>query len=226
MTNPLPVRRPLPIDPEELARRIAEGEGTRIEFKQGLPSAEKIARTLAAFANTRGGLFVVGVGDRGELVGAPRPEASASEILRVAREDVEPPLEPLVAVAVLDGCTLVTCFVRRTESGPHAARLANGETEITVRLGSSTRRAEGPALEALHRGSNSRPLDVFERTALVWIERQGDTGGLAEGRATAENFSVAHNVGRRRALRAFVRLEREGHIVGHGKGLRRSYAAL
>lgn len=52
---------------ERLREVIAAGEGRQVEFKRGLPRDEKTARTLVAFANTRGGLLIVGVGDRGEL---------------------------------------------------------------------------------------------------------------------------------------------------------------
>ena len=61
------------IDPAELVLSIAEGEGKSLEFKRGLPRDVRVARTLCAFANTRGGLLLIGVGDRGEIVGAPRP---------------------------------------------------------------------------------------------------------------------------------------------------------
>src|SRR5688500_3044857 len=36
-------------------------EGYPVEFKRELPSAHKIAKSLASFANTHGGWFIVGV---------------------------------------------------------------------------------------------------------------------------------------------------------------------
>jgi len=42
--------------------------------------------------------------------------------------------------------------------------------------------------------------------------------------ASAEAFARAGNVGRARARRAFVKLERQGRLVGHGAGARRAYA--
>ncbi|NOT31836.1 MAG: ATP-binding protein, partial [Planctomycetes bacterium] len=74
------------LDADELARLIAGGEGKQLEFKRGLPGDPKVARTLCAFANTRGGLLLIGVGDRGELVGAPRPRESMSRLRAVAAE--------------------------------------------------------------------------------------------------------------------------------------------
>lgn len=45
------------------------GEGAYLEFKRTIPSAYKIAREIAAFANTRGGTLLIGVDDDKSLVG-------------------------------------------------------------------------------------------------------------------------------------------------------------
>ncbi len=45
------------------------GEGTYLEFKRTIPSADKIAREIAAFANTSGGTLLVGVDDDKSLIG-------------------------------------------------------------------------------------------------------------------------------------------------------------
>ena len=48
---------------------IAQQEGLRLDFKQNLSSQAKIAKTIVAFANTAGGTIVVGISDRGKLIG-------------------------------------------------------------------------------------------------------------------------------------------------------------
>lgn len=51
-------------------KNLAEtGEGTYLEFKRTIPSAYKIAREIAAFANTKGGTVLIGVDDDKSLVG-------------------------------------------------------------------------------------------------------------------------------------------------------------
>jgi predicted HTH transcriptional regulator len=47
----------------DLRNLIQRGEGTYLEFKKTIPSPEKIAREIAAFANTSGGTILVGVDD-------------------------------------------------------------------------------------------------------------------------------------------------------------------
>jgi len=48
-----------------LKELIAKGEGERLDFKQTITSAQKIAKTLSAFANTKGGVLLVGIKDNG-----------------------------------------------------------------------------------------------------------------------------------------------------------------
>ena len=76
------------LDADSLRALIAEGEGVRLEFKRGLPRPERLARTLCAFANTRGGLLVVGVEDNGRPYGVPRPTEVLAELRRVAAEAI------------------------------------------------------------------------------------------------------------------------------------------
>ena len=57
-----------------LKRRIEEGEGLHLDFKYEISDAPKIARSLAAFANTEGGSLLVGVKDNGVLRGVTSEE--------------------------------------------------------------------------------------------------------------------------------------------------------
>lgn len=53
----------------DLKNLIQTGEGTFLEFKHSVASPEKIAREMAAFANTKGGTILIGVEDNGEMIG-------------------------------------------------------------------------------------------------------------------------------------------------------------
>ena len=63
---------------------IAEGESTTVEFKQRLPPDSILARTLVAFANTNGGIILIGIIDKGEIIGLTKKEASFT-IIRIQR---------------------------------------------------------------------------------------------------------------------------------------------
>jgi Putative DNA-binding domain len=61
--------------PANLLAIIAKGESEEVEFKSTLPPDAVLARHLSAFANTRGGILIVGVGDDGQPHGLPPQEA-------------------------------------------------------------------------------------------------------------------------------------------------------
>ncbi|HAY35848.1 MAG: ATP-binding protein [Bacteroidetes Order II. Incertae sedis bacterium] len=54
---------------EEARRIVAKGEGLYTEFKTRVPSPDRLAREVIAFANTNGGRVFIGVDDEGGIIG-------------------------------------------------------------------------------------------------------------------------------------------------------------
>lgn len=48
---------------------IAQGEGLQLDFKYNISDSRKIAKSLVAFANTKGGTLLIGVKDNGAIAG-------------------------------------------------------------------------------------------------------------------------------------------------------------
>ncbi|HVS16994.1 MAG TPA: ATP-binding protein [Planctomycetota bacterium] len=207
-----------------LRELVAEGEGRALEFKRGLPGDAKVARSLSAFANTKGGLFLVGVTDRGSFFGAPRPRETMAHLRKVAAHQLEPPLAVEVGITDVDGIRIVWCSVPLSPDRPHAAIGDDGVRALMVRVGASNRRASGATLAALQSGPSRNSPDALERRVLEWVASRARAGGRPDGDATVAAFAQATNVGRQRAKRAFVRLEAAGRLVGHGAGVRRVYS--
>ena len=92
---------------EELLDKIRLGESTFLEFKEVRfagerirgPGRDALADGLAAFANSRGGVFVLGVEDTThEIVGIPidRLDAVVDFVREVCIDSVDPPIESVV----------------------------------------------------------------------------------------------------------------------------------
>lgn len=213
------------LDANALAELLAEGEGRRLEFKEGFSNPHKLARTLAAFANTRGGVLVIGVDDAGRVRGVPRPDDVKRELALAARDAVDPPLELEPRTVDLDGRRVVVATIALSKRRPHAALAVGGEREIVVRVGASNRRADGAAKRAIELDSrDARGLAPLEKSIVAWIGSLAPKGDGAAARAEVAGFAKARNVGVQRARRAFIALERRGLIVGYGSGARRAYA--
>jgi predicted HTH transcriptional regulator len=68
---------------------IKEGEHQELDFKNRVNDASKIAKTLVAFANTKGGRLLVGVDDQGEIVGID-PDQEKHILLTAAKKYCRP----------------------------------------------------------------------------------------------------------------------------------------
>lgn len=209
---------------EDVLTCASGGEGTRMEFKRALPRDERAARTLCAFANTRGGLLLVGVTDRRRVHGVHRPEDVTERLRMLCEIYLTPALAVEVQVVAVGGPRVVACSVPLSRARPHAVLLGDGEREVVVRVGASNRIADGPTLEALKRGRvPKRTASPLEQDILGWARRRAEDDGRPGGTATVERFARAFNVGLPRARRAFVRLESRGLLIGHGSGRARIF---
>lgn len=199
----------------ELAARIADGEGRRLELKRGLPSHAKVARTLGAFANGVGGLFLVGVEDDLVVCGAPRPEETAEELRSIAREDVRPPLAPRLWVEELEVAggrrRVVAAWIARSDALPHLARQSDGQWECCERRAASTRHCDPEAVRAARDAEGA--LDSVAVEVLEAIRAAARTTGVALAEVAATTGR-----GRSRVRRALHRLESGGWTFGWGEG--------
>src|SRR5918999_3123385 len=80
----------------ELLRLIRGGEDTYLELKVKLSNTEKIAQEIVALANTGGGVIVFGVNDQMRVEGVDDAESVQEELVRICREEIEPPLVALI----------------------------------------------------------------------------------------------------------------------------------
>jgi predicted HTH transcriptional regulator len=201
---------------------LARGEDAQTEFKQRLPRGPALARALAALANTKGGWLLVGVDDQGRVLGLADAPAARRQIEELARTRLEPELRVEFAVLSFEDRSLLLCVV---PSAPQPVRVLeeSGQQIEYVRVGASTRRAQGPALRALRHGRRSaRASNPLERSILEWLARIGPHPNGAR----VETFARERNIGLERARKAFVNLELAGAIIGSGHGKRRSYTLL
>lgn len=103
---------------------------------------DRVARELVALANTLGGDLYVGVDRDGTVTGVSEPEHAESEIIRVARNGVYPPILPLLSFGRLEqnGKTVLVVHVRPGTNPPYCTDPRDAET-IFVRVCSSTLKA-------------------------------------------------------------------------------------
>ncbi|MCW5960315.1 MAG: putative DNA binding domain-containing protein [Pyrinomonadaceae bacterium] len=85
-----------PTTRSELLRLIRGGEDTYLELKVKLSNSERVAQEIIAIANTAGGVMIFGVSDQLRIEGVNNPEGVQEELVKICREEIYPPLIPLL----------------------------------------------------------------------------------------------------------------------------------
>ncbi|MDQ3374172.1 MAG: ATP-binding protein, partial [Acidobacteriota bacterium] len=121
----------------ELLRLIRGGEDTYLELKVKLSNSEKLAKGIVALANTAGGTMIFGVSDQLRIEGVSNAEEVQQELARICREDIFPPLLPLLdCIAFDNGRRIVVLDVEgrrrpyRTKDGRFYLRIGAEKREV------------------------------------------------------------------------------------------------
>lgn len=105
------------------------GEGTYLEFKRTIPSAYKIAREIAAFANTSGGTLLIGVDDDKSLVGVLGYQEEEYMLDKATREICDPTVDITIEVVHFGERDLLVIKIPEVDNKPVYVK---GEKEDTV----------------------------------------------------------------------------------------------
>ncbi len=131
---------------------LFEGEGETLEFKQTLNDKYKIAKTLCAFANTRGGVLLVGVKDNKTVVGVDPEEEK--HVLEAAEFLCQPPI-PLQIEEIYweqdedEELTILKISVAESTDKPHYAGNRKNEMIPYLRHQDKTLLAGPRAIQAM-----------------------------------------------------------------------------
>lgn len=131
------------VDIQEIA---SLSEGKTVEFKRDLSSIKPILKTLIAFANTAGGILLIGRDNNGSIVGINDVFAAEEKLANAIADSIYPPLMPEIETTSLEGKALIVIRVAYWR-GPFYLKAQGPEEGVYVRLG-STNRVAGPELIA------------------------------------------------------------------------------
>lgn len=102
----------------ELRNLIQTGEGTYLEFKKTIPSAKKIAREIAAFANTNGGTILVGVDDNKNITGVDSYFEEEFLLMEAAQKNCVPAVHLAIELVHTEGADVMVVTVPEAATKP------------------------------------------------------------------------------------------------------------
>lgn len=137
----------------DVLRRIEAGESRNTEFKRGLGDLSAVGKAICAFANTEGGILVLGVDDGRTIVGV--------------REDAERVQERLMAF-IHTGCSSPVSAYMRVESvraGAHPRSRNESLANFMLAMGFMEQRGRGwPLMRyAMREFNGTEPELVHDR---------------------------------------------------------------
>ncbi|GEO06626.1 ATP-dependent DNA helicase [Adhaeribacter aerolatus] len=195
----------------ELEELIAHGEGDRLEFKKTITHLNKIARTLAAFANTRGGIILVGVLDNGKICGID-PEEEKHSLQKAADFYCDPPVRLFFKEIEHDNeLTVLKIIVPESRQKPHLAKSNENDWRGYVRVKDESVQTSKMVLHSLKTEDavkpSYEPITKQETILLLQFQRQP--------RITLKQFMHLANISQQRASRILVTLVLHGIIRLH-----------
>jgi ATP-dependent DNA helicase RecG len=135
-------------------------ESKTVEFKRDLTSPDGVLRSIVAFANSAGGVLVVGVEDKTRrVVGSSSPLADEEKLASLIADRIEPRLVPDIAIVPWRRTQLLVVSVQLSQLRPHRARLGNRSPTAYVRLGSTNREADPQLVAQLQREAEGMSFD-------------------------------------------------------------------
>ena len=138
-------------------------EGLQLDYKEQIPN--DLAKTVAAFANTRGGLLLLGIAadkttnkPKVPIQGMDGAVGLSERITQICRDGIHPGIIPEISspITVPDSENKVVLALRVDESSESPHSISNG-TQVYVRT-----------------GDTSKPLSLANVTTIVsLLERKG-----------------------------------------------------
>ena len=142
----------------DIANLLTTPEGRTLEFKRDLSSLGPVLRTLVAFANTSGGVMVIGVEDGGTIRGVEDAKVDEERLASAVADGISPLLMPDIETVRFEGEDLLVVRLAHFP-GPFHLVSAGPDEGVYVRLGSTNRRAPPEKIEELRRQAWQRAFD-------------------------------------------------------------------
>jgi len=108
-----------------IRKLIANGENQQLDFKYCVSDSRKIARTLAAFANSDGGILLIGVRDNGSIAGI-RSDEEIYMVDTAAHLYCRPEISYSIKQHTADGKTILEIDVQKGDERPYQVKDENG----------------------------------------------------------------------------------------------------
>lgn len=187
---------------------IQEGEGSRLDFKTTISSRPKIAKNIVAFANSRGGKLVVGIEDKGFVVGVDF-EGEKYELEKAAKEHCSPSIKLKFSKLNHQGKIVLIAEIEESKTKPHYSIDKNNKQNLYVRIADACVSPPAKIKTLILNGElnglqRTYDYEVAKRRLLEYLKSNKEL--------TAKEWSEVRNISETNAERFLIDILLEGAI--------------
>lgn len=155
---------------ETLKEIISQGENSSVEFKSGKVRPESIAKEMAAFSNTHGGMLFIGIEDDQTITGISI-ENVEEWLVNISRNNITPSISPTVSIETIKNKKIAVVEIHKGISKPYQTI----DGKYWIRVGSTNRSATKEELSRLFQQAglvhyDISPIDGVDEKNLDYIK--------------------------------------------------------
>jgi len=191
-----------------IRKLILQGEGTTLDFKKTITNNEKIAKSLVAFANNKGGQLLIGVADDGSIKGVKSEDEERYMITKSAHQFCKPAIEPEFEEIYVDDKLVLVVKIAESDTKPHYALDENKKWWVYYRVNDKSILASKIIVDVIKKSSKA------EANLITYTEHERKLFEhlSQEGRITLKQFSKLTCSSYRQAQKILVSLIISGVI--------------
>jgi predicted HTH transcriptional regulator len=194
-----------------IKRLILEGENVSVDFKKTISSAEKIAKTLVAFANNKGGKLLIGVADDGTIKGVKDEEEEKYMITKAAHQFCKPAIEPKFEEIYVDDKLVLVVDIPKSDTKPHYALDEHHKWWVYYRAKDKSLLASKIMVEVIKQGNKETGQFIAyaenEKKLLAYLAQHN--------RITLKEYSKLTRSANKKAQKIIVSLILTGILIPH-----------
>lgn len=139
---------------------LKKPESKTLEFKRDLSSPLGGLRAIVAFANTAGGILIIGVGDKANnVIGVKEPLKLEEQLANLISDHIEPKVVPEIEIIPWRKTYLLAVQVFPSSVKPHYFKNQGVEKGTYIRVGSTNRLADKVLITELKRTQLDESFD-------------------------------------------------------------------
>lgn len=144
-----------------IKEKIKRGENRYLEFKESLPSSQKIAKTVIAFANSAGGDILIGVNDERKVIGVADDELLdiPDKISDIIYSLCYPTIIPDIFIENISGKNIVVIKIFPGSLTPHYIKTKGKLKGSYIRVGAENKKADHEFILDLERKRRNIDFD-------------------------------------------------------------------